>query len=162
MSIAAVHLLLVGCSLGGTNPTEAISRSHTVLNTRFIPAESGSRASTILNERFPLSGEASSRATTTLNYLHPRAGEALGRAETILNQQHPRAQEAISRANTVCDVGDLNSDGQLTVADIGPFVDTLLDVGSNLSLTWASDAGCDLETDALDIQSFVNMLLEQP
>lgn len=162
MSIGAIHLTLIGSLLGGTNPTEAISRPHTVLNTRFIPAEVGSRATTILNERFPTPGEASSRATTALNYLHPRAGEALSRADTILNQQHPRANEAITRANTVCNVGDLNSDGQLTVTDIGPFVDTLLDVGSNLSLTWASDAGCDLETDALDIQSFVNMLLEQP
>ena len=160
MTLSAVCLLLVGCVIGGTNPTEAISRSYTVLNARFNAFDVGSRELTILNERFSSSGEGVSRAATVLNYVHPRAREVLAKDETILNQRHPSAQEANSRAATICNVGDLDFDGQLTVSDIGPFVDTLLDVGSNLSLTWASDAGCDLETDALDIQSFVNMLLD--
>lgn len=162
MQVLVLQVLSIWALTGGTTPTEAISRPCTVVNLRYVPVEAYSRTTTLVNERFPTPIEQNSKAATVLNFLLSRTGETISRGQTTLNQRHPTFQDSISRAITVCDVGDLNADGQLTFADIAPFVDTLLDVGGDLNRTWASDAGCDLETNGLDVQSFVNLLLEQP
>ena len=112
----------------------------TVLNTRNLTQESQSRAATVLNQ-FTL------------------PDEALSRADTILNTRAAAGSDANSRAVTVCDVGDLNNNGQLDLGDIELFVAALLDPNANLNQTWAADLNCDLVTDGLDIQAFIEAIV---
>jgi hypothetical protein len=140
MLILIHALILVFIAASGPTPTEAISRSYTVLNLRTIQSEAMSRCETVLNTRTP-------------------SNEALSRSGTILNSRAANASEVISRAVSVCDVGDLNLNGQLDYGDIELFVAALLNIDANQNQTWAADMNCDFVTDALDIQEFVNSLI---
>lgn len=157
--LTLIHgLILVFIAGSGPTPTEAISRSYTVLNERTIQSEALSRSVTVMNIRMTAS-EALSRASSVLNQSPVKDGEALSRAGTVLNSRAANAFEVISRAVSVCDVGDLNLNGQLDYGDIELFVTALLNVDTNLGQTWAADLNCDFTTDALDIQEFVNSLI---
>jgi len=81
------------------------------------------------------------------------------RATVSVNCSTQPAVEASSRAVAVCDVGDLNLDGRVDLADITMFVDALLNPNANLSQIWASDLNCDLVTDGLDIQAFIEAIV---
>jgi hypothetical protein len=151
-SIALVAVL-------GPTQTDAISRPYTVLNERTIQSESLSRTSTVLNMRTPTPSEAHSRASTILNRIFPKAGESHSRAETVLNSRAAIAPEAISRSITLCDVGDFNLNGELDHGDIELFIVALLNPDADANHGWGADMNCDFNSDGLDIQAFVDAIL---
>ena len=60
---------------------------------------------------------------------------------------------------TVCDVGDPNMDGQVSTFDVAVFVDVLTGLDTTLGHVWGSDLDCDGITDARDIESFIDAIL---
>lgn len=65
----------------------------------------------------------------------------------------------LSAMNTFRCTGNLTDDGDLTMADLIPFIDTMVNFSPAVQLQQAADMNCDGSADGEDIQLFVNALL---
>lgn len=65
----------------------------------------------------------------------------------------------LSAMNTFRCTGNLTDDGDVTMADLMPFIDTMVNFNPAAQLQQAADMNCDGSADGKDIQLFVDALL---
>lgn len=129
-------------------------------------AEAISRSFTVVNAVDTSARDAISRSFSLVNAVGaPVAAGGISRAATVINYIAPPPTESISRSVSVClrpALGaDVDGDGDGDMDDIELFVVVLLDKDSDFVTISRADVSIDCSTNALDIQHFVQSLLEQ-